>query len=63
VPPAPPPDTPEPPPAEVRIGQTPGEVVAALGQPGKVFKVGAKEIYLYKSLKVTFLNGKVSDIE
>jgi hypothetical protein len=58
---APPP--PPPPPAEVSLGQTPDEVVAALGQPTKKAKVGTKEIYFYKDLKVTFLNGKVKDIQ
>jgi hypothetical protein len=70
---APPPiEPPPPPPAEdaaaatpptVALGQTPEEVVAALGQPLKKAKVGTKEIYFYKDLKVSFLNGKVKDIQ
>jgi hypothetical protein len=65
---APPPaiEAPPPPPAEaptVSLGQTPDEVVAALGQPAKKAKIGTKEIYFYKDLKVTFLNGKVKDIQ
>jgi len=65
---APPPaiEAPPPPPAEpatVALGQTPDEVVAALGQPTKKAKVGTKEIYFYKDVKVTFLNGKVKDIQ
>jgi hypothetical protein len=65
---APPPaiEPPPPPPAEaptVSLGQTPDEVVAALGQPDKKAKIGTKEIYFYKDLKVTFLNGKVKDIQ
>ena len=65
---APPPaiEAPPPPPAEpatVAVGQTPDEVVAALGQPTKKAKIGAKEIYFYKDLKVTFLNGKVKDVQ
>jgi hypothetical protein len=65
---APPPaiEPPPPPPAEpatVSLGQTPDEVVAALGQPAKKAKIGTKEIYFYKDLKVTFLNGKVKDIQ
>ena len=58
-----PPPVEAPPPAEVSLGQTPDEVVAALGQPTKKAKVGTKEIYFYKDLKVTFLNGKVKDIQ
>jgi hypothetical protein len=34
-----------------------------LGQPGKAAKIGTKEIYYYKDMKVTFMNGKVSNIE
>ena len=59
-------EAPPPPPAEpatVALGQTPDQVVAALGQPTKKAKIGAKEIYFYKDIKVTFLNGKVKDIQ
>jgi hypothetical protein len=38
-------------------------VVAALGQPVKKAKVGTKDIYYYKDLKVTFVNGKVKDVQ
>jgi hypothetical protein len=38
-------------------------VKAALGQPDKIVTIGPKQIYVYKDLKVTFLNGKVSDVE
>jgi len=58
---APPPPAPEP--VTVALGQTVDQVVSALGQPTKKAKVGAKEIYYYKDLKVTFLNGKVKDVE
>jgi hypothetical protein len=65
---APPPaiEPPPPPPAEaptVSVGQTPDEVVAALGQPTKKAKVGTKEIYYYKDLKVVFVAGKVKDVQ
>jgi hypothetical protein len=57
-----------PPPADqptqtIEIGQTVDQVVAALGQPQKIAKVGTKQIYFYKNLKVTFNNGKVSDVD
>ena len=42
--PPPPVEAPPPPPAEVSLGQTPDEVVAALGQPTKKAKIGTKEI-------------------
>ena len=38
-------------------------MVAALGQPEKIVDLGAKKIYVYKDLKITFLKGKVSDVE
>ena len=39
------------------------QVVAAMGQPVKKAKIGTKEIYYYKDLKVTFVNGKVKDVQ
>jgi hypothetical protein len=65
-PPPPPPDaTPAAPAAtvEVKVGQTTEQVKAALGQPLQIFNLGPKVVYKYKSLKVTFVNGKVSDVE
>jgi hypothetical protein len=54
------------PPAEpqtIQLGQSTDEVVGALGQPDKIVNLGAKQIYVYKDLKVTFLKGKVSDVQ
>jgi hypothetical protein len=77
-PPAPPPPQPEapqkfvepppppPPPAapkKIGLGQTPDEVKATFGEPEQIIELGPKVIYKYKDLKVTFLKGKVSDIE
>jgi hypothetical protein len=62
IPPPPPPPDDTPPPT-VAIGQTPNQVVAILGQPIRKAKVGTKDIYSYKDLKVTFVNGKVKDIQ
>ena len=59
----PPPPPPDQPPPTVSLGQTPDQVVAILGQPVTKGKVGAKEIYSYKDLKVIFVNGKVKDIQ
>lgn len=61
IPPPPPPaDTPPP---TISIGQTKDQVTAAFGQPQRAAKVGAKEIYYYKDMKVTFTNGKVSNVD
>lgn len=54
---------PPPPPASVQLGQTPDQVTAAIGQPDKIITLGAKQIYVYKDLKVTFVNGKVTDAQ
>lgn len=66
APPAPAAPAPSPVPAapvSIKLGQTPDQVVAALGQPEKKVDLGAKQIYVYKDLKVTFVNGKVSDVQ
>jgi hypothetical protein len=64
APPPPPPDAPQAPPKELKMGQSKDEVVANFGQPEKIVKLGTKEIYYYKDLgKVTFVNGKVTDVQ
>jgi hypothetical protein len=50
-------------PATVQIGQTIDQVKAILGTPEKVFDVGKKQIYVYKDVKITFVDGKVSDVQ
>lgn len=54
---------PPPEPEQIEKGQTPDQVKAALGTPEKIVNLGPKQIYVYKDLKVTFLNGKVSDVQ
>ncbi|HEV2352242.1 MAG TPA: hypothetical protein VG028_20605 [Terriglobia bacterium] len=51
------------PPATVQMGQTPDQVKAILGQPQKIDDQGAKQIYVFKDMKVIFVDGKVSDVE
>jgi hypothetical protein len=64
IPPPPPPaDEPAAPPTTITIGQTPEQVIAALGQPQKIVKLAKKETYYYKDLKVIFTAGKVSDVQ
>jgi hypothetical protein len=60
---APPPPPADAPPPTIAIGQTKDQVSAAFGQPVRVAKLGAKEIFYYKDMKVTFSNGKVSNVE
>jgi len=47
----------------VELGQTPDQVKSAVGAPDKIIKLGAKEVYVYKDMKVVFLDGKVSDVQ
>lgn len=56
-------EAPGPEPRQIERGQTPGQVKAVLGQPDKIVNFGSKQIFIYKDLKVTFLNGKVSDVQ
>jgi hypothetical protein len=60
APPPPPADTPPP---SIDLGQTKDEVTAAFGQPAKIVRLGVKEIFFYKDMKVTFTDGKVSNVE
>jgi hypothetical protein len=60
---APPPPPTDAPPPTIALDQTPEQVVAGFGQPMRVAKLGAKEIYYYKDMKVTFTSGKVTNVE
>jgi hypothetical protein len=63
APPPPPADEPPAPPQTIALGQTTDQVVASMGQPVRKAKIGTKEIYSYKDLKVTFVDGKVTDVQ
>jgi hypothetical protein len=54
---------PPPEPQQIEKGQTPEQVKATLGNPDKIVTLGATQIYIYKDIKVTFLNGKVADVQ
>ncbi|MGD0906124.1 MAG: hypothetical protein ABSA96_00975 [Candidatus Acidiferrales bacterium] len=51
------------PPKTIALGQSIDDVTSALGQPKSVVNLGAKKIYVYPDLKVTFNDGKVSDVQ
>jgi hypothetical protein len=63
APPPPPSDVPPPAPPTVALGQTMDQVTTGFGQPLRVAKLGTKTIFYYKDMKVTFTNGKVTDVE
>jgi hypothetical protein len=50
-------------PQTIEKGQTPDQVQASLGKPDKIVNLGTKQIWVYKDLKVTFVNGRVSDVQ
>jgi hypothetical protein len=54
---------PPPEPEQIAKGQTTDQVKGALGPPEKIVTLGPKQIYVYKDLKVTFVNGKVADVQ
>ena len=50
-------------PVTIALGQSMEEVSANFGPPLTVIDLGSKKIYKYKDMKVTFLDGKVADVE
>lgn len=51
------------PPSTVTLGLTIDQVVAILGQPASIGDLGPKKVYNYPSEKVTFVDGKVADVQ
>lgn len=45
------------------LGQTPEEVEASMGKPETVINLGPKMTYVYKNMKVIFVDGKVADVQ
>ncbi len=50
-------------PQTIQLGQSTDQVLAALDKPEKIVNLGPKQIFVYKDLKVTFMDGKVSDVQ
>jgi hypothetical protein len=63
LPPPPPPDQPPPAPKTIALGQTMDVVIATWGKPTTDIKLGSKETFKYPDMKVTFVGGKVSNVE
>jgi hypothetical protein len=59
------PAAPDPPkqPSSIDKGSTEDQVIAAFGQPDKIVNLGAKKLYVYKDMKITFVAGKVTDVQ
>jgi hypothetical protein len=60
VPGPPPPPAPT---AEVKMGMSVDQVTGLLGSPTAHYDVGAKQIYTFGNMKITFTSGKVTDIQ
>jgi len=50
-------------PVSIQQGQTIAAVEQALGKPVKTITLASKVIYVYSDLKITFRNGKVTDVQ
>jgi len=57
------PAAPAQPPPTIQLGQTTDEVTGLFGPPTKIINLGTKIIYVYKDMKVTFIKGKVTDVQ
>ena len=47
----------------IKLGMSPDEVKKSLGNPDKIVDLGSKQVYIYKDIKVVFLNSQVSDVQ
>jgi hypothetical protein len=47
----------------IALGQTMEQVKQVLGAPEKVIDLGEKTVFVYKYMKVVFINGKVADVQ
>jgi hypothetical protein len=47
----------------VALGMTVAEIEQAMGKPREVADVGSKKIYVYRDMKITFVGGRVSDVQ
>jgi hypothetical protein len=50
-------------PKVIALGQTREQVENVLGRPERIFDLGTRVIYLYKDIKVIFVDGRVSDVQ
>ncbi len=47
----------------IKLGMSTDEVKKSLGNPDKIVDLGPKQVYIYKDMKVVFLNSQVSDVQ
>lgn len=61
--PPPPPVAPAGPPPTISIGESSTQVLQAMGMPQQMIDLGKKKTYIYKNMKVIFIDDKVSDVQ
>ena len=47
----------------ITLGLTRAQVEAMLGKPDSIVDLGTKVLYVYKALKIQFMDGKVADVQ
>jgi hypothetical protein len=50
-------------PAPVQVGQSYAQVLKAMGMPKKIMNVGNGQVYVYQDYLVTFVGGRVTDVQ
>jgi hypothetical protein len=50
-------------PVTISMGQSIDQVTANLGVPKSIVDLGAKKIYIYNDMKITFTGGKVTNVQ
>ena len=50
-------------PLRIALGQSTEQVRSILGEPSKVVDLGNKKMFVYKDLKITFVDSKVTDVQ
>jgi hypothetical protein len=58
-----PPPAPTGPPPTITMGESSTEVLQAMGMPVQMIDLGKKKTYVYKNMKIIFMNDKVTDVQ
>jgi hypothetical protein len=51
------------PPPTISIGESSTQVLQALGMPQQMIDLGKKKTFVYKNMKIIFVDDKVSDVQ
>jgi hypothetical protein len=57
------PAAPAAPPPTISIGESSSQVLQAMGMPQQMIDLGSKKTYIYKNMKIVFVDDKVSDVQ